>query len=126
MSDEELQEMLDKGMSVPGNPGYKELYNILENTENDVLPAGFAHRVTARLEESKSRDPIKKWIIGLIVLLVLAAIVLVALVLNTRPELRMPGSGEVNLYMMFLLALIPVAIYHFIERKRQRDPFAGN
>ncbi len=126
MSDEELQEMLDNGKSVPGNPGYKELYRILENTENDILPAGFAHRVTARIEKSESRDPVRKWVIGLISLLVVVATGLVALVISTRPELRVPGSGQVNLYVIFALTLLALALYHFIERKRRRDPFAGN
>lgn len=126
MNDEELQEMLDKGMSVSGNPEYRELYKILENTDNTILPAGFAHRVTARLENSRSADPVKKWILGLIVLVVLAFALVMVILVGTRPELRIPGSGQLNLYAMFALSLIPVSLYHFIERKRHRDPFTGN
>ena len=128
MNDEELQEMMDNGDRPKGSvpEEYKKLFSFLDKTENDILSPGFAHRVTARIEEKQFRDPIRSWIIGLLVFMVLITVPILALVFSRVPNLRLPESGQVNLYVMFALTLFILALYSLIERRGRKDTFTGN
>ena len=58
MNDDQLQEYLDNQANEKPESGkeYQMLFDALNDTENEILPAGFAHRVTARLENKKSKQ----------------------------------------------------------------------
>lgn len=123
MNDDQLQEYLDSGnQEGPAfDKDYKDLFDALNETDHDLLSPGFAHRVTARLENKKSKDPIRKWTIVLAV--VLGFSVLLAMLVIAQVSWYLPNAQGVNLYLMFGLAGLLLFAYHFVERKRKRDLF---
>ena len=121
MTDEELQQWLDQNKEFVSEPSeeareYLDLFKALDQHQEYELRAGFAHRVTSRLDNRKSSDRPLYWAaaIGGIGFTLIAAIML--LIFGGLPSVSLSGSGF-NLYIMFGIAIIITAFYSILEKR---------
>ncbi len=121
MTDEELQEWLDKNTEMPsGNAEDAEAYRLLFDTLNKhaphELPAGFAHRVTARLDERKTSDRPLFWVIALGGIGFTLVSVIVLLIFGGLQSFSIDSSG-LNIYILFGIALLITAFFTILEKR---------
>ncbi|MCA6078738.1 hypothetical protein [Fulvivirga sedimenti] len=121
MTDEELQEWLDHNKEFTSEPSeeakeYQDLFKALDQHRVYELHAGFAHRVTSRLDQRKASDKPLYWAaaLGGLGFILIAAIVL--LIFGGLPSISLSGSGF-NLYIMFGIGIIISALYSILEKR---------
>ena len=95
MKDDEIQELMDNGTTVPDSEAareYRELFALLDEKQQELLSPGFAHRVTSSIEARKANDPIKKWIFLLSLVFLAVIATLIALMSNSGISRKRPVS----------------------------------
>ncbi len=121
MTDDQLQESLDSNAPMPAERdketvAYTRLFNALDSSMHSRLSPGFAHRVTARIDQARSSSKNLYLVLIASTFTMILFSVLALAMLGGVSGFTLPPIAKQAMYL-FLIVVVLSIIYSRIEKK---------